>query len=310
MRERFYFGGALAVAGLLIFLGRDLLATSVVVSWTLTLGVTGLVAALTVAFYKVRAELQVSRHALARNEAELSFALQVQRALFPKELPQDAGLEFSAICIPARGISGDYYDVLRLEDGRLAFLLADISGKGISAAILMANLQALLRATVEAHTAPEKVCHRLNHHLCRVTEASRFATLFYGEWDPARNRFRYVNAGHLAPIVVGSNDGHRFERGGYPLGLFENATYDAGELQLRPGDLLVLYSDGITEKGESRGQEFGLERLRRMLHEDAARPLEEIQSRLIDEVSRWGGAEPEDDMTIMLVRVGGRSEGE
>ncbi len=303
MRERFFYAGGVLLAGVLIFLGRDLLPNSVIITWVLTLAGTALAAALTAAFYRVRAELRSSRHQLARNEAELSFALQVQKALFPKNLPGDGGLEFSATCIPARVISGDYYDILRLEDGRLVFLLADISGKGIPAAILMANLQALLRSASERWLEPAEVCRHLNRHLCQVTEAPRFATLFYGQWNPASARFTYVNAGHNPPLALGSCAGHLFGSGGYPLGLFPDAQYDAGQLSLEVGDLICLYSDGITEKGESRGHEFGIERLERILLQWRDRPLTELQQHIIQEVGAWGDNDPEDDMTLMLVRV-------
>src|SRR5204862_6154762 len=133
-------------------------------------------AVLLVALYRVQLELKSSRHQLARKEAELSFALEVQQALFPRQLPDQHGLEFSGICIPARGISGDYYDVMQLPDGRLVFAIADISGKGISAAILMANLQAVLRTLAAANLSPCEICSRLNLHLLQVTDESKFAT--------------------------------------------------------------------------------------------------------------------------------------
>src|SRR5881296_2308693 len=143
MRDRIYLVSFLLIAGVLLFLGRDLLQASVLVTWGLVFGGTTAVAILLVFSYRLRMELQASRHELARKEAELNFALEVQRALFPQQFPVDSGLEFAAVCVPARGISGDYYDVLPLTDGRLVFTVADISGKGISAAILMSNLQAV-----------------------------------------------------------------------------------------------------------------------------------------------------------------------
>src|SRR5262249_45414488 len=131
-RETLYLIAFLVGAAVLLFLGRDLVQGSAFVTWGLTFaGSTG-VAVLIASLYRVRIELQASRHQLARKDAELSFALEVQRALFPRQLPEEGGLEFSAICIPAHGISGDYYDVMRLPDGRLVFAIADISGKGIS----------------------------------------------------------------------------------------------------------------------------------------------------------------------------------
>ena len=157
-RDKVYLIGFVVAAGLLLFLGRGLVQGSALATWGLTFGATTAVAVLLVSLYRVQLELQSSRRQLARKEAELSFALEVQQALFPRHLPESNGLEFSAVCIPARGISGDYYDVVQFPDGRLVFAIADISGKGISAAILMANVQALLRTLSKTGNPPAEVC--------------------------------------------------------------------------------------------------------------------------------------------------------
>ena len=302
-RETYYLAGFLIGAGLLLFLGRDLLQGSVVATWGLTFGGTTAVAVLGAALYRVRLELQASRRQLARKEAELSFAREVQVALFPRRLPVKGGLEFSGICIPARGISGDYYDVMQLPDGRLVFAIADISGKGISAAIIMANLQAVLRTLAGSNLSPCEVCSRLNQHLLQVTDESKFATFFYAEWNPVESRLRYINAGHHVPIAVGSAEGRRLSEGGFPLGLFPDATFEMGDAFLRPGDLLVLYSDGITEASSRKGVEFGEGRLRNLIEEHRDEPLAQIQRRVIDAVRQWSGEEPEDDMTLLIVRA-------
>ena len=164
-RDKLYLVGFLFGAGLLLFLGRDLLQSSIIVTYGLTFGGTTVGAVLLAALYRLRMELRASQNELARKQAELSFALEVQRALFPRTLPGSGGLEFAAVCIPARGISGDYYDVMELPDGRLVFAIADISGKGISAAILMANLQAVMRTLAHTGKSPKEVCSSLNRHL-------------------------------------------------------------------------------------------------------------------------------------------------
>jgi sigma-B regulation protein RsbU (phosphoserine phosphatase) len=169
--------------------------------------------------YRVQLELRASRHELARKEAELNFAREVQQALFPRQFPVNCGLEFAAICVPARGISGDYYDVMELSDGRVVFAIADISGKGISAAILMSNLHAVLRTLAEAGHSPAEVCSQLNCHLYKVTEATRFATFFYAEWDRGERCLRYVNAGHNPPILRGAAGSRQLEAGSPPLGI-------------------------------------------------------------------------------------------
>ncbi len=303
MRERLYFIAGLVLAGLLLYAGRDYLPGGVLLTWGLTFaGATG-ISVLIVALYRVQIELKESRHEITRNQAELGVALEVQQGLFPQKFPDFVGLEFSGVCIPARGIGGDYYDVIEYRDGRILFAIADIAGKGVSAAILMSNLQALLRTLVEITDSPSEICARLNNHLFRVTEPARFATFFCADWNPTTESFRYVNAGHNLPILIGSQCDRRLDCGGFPLGLFCDAEFETGECLLRPGDLLVLYSDGITEKGESRGFEFGEARLRELAEAHRDRPLAEIQERILEAVRAWQGPELEDDMTMVLVRA-------
>jgi sigma-B regulation protein RsbU (phosphoserine phosphatase) len=302
-RDRLILIAFLLGAGVLLFAGRDLLQSSVLITWGLTFGGTTAVVVLGVSLYRVRLDLQASRLQLARKEAELSFALQVQLALFPRQFPVNSGLEFAAVCIPAHGIGGDYYDVMQLQDGRLVFAIADISGKGISAAILMANLQALLRTLADIGRSPGEVVSRLNHHLNQVTDDSKFATFFYAEWTPCERRLSFVNAGHLLPIVVGSCRGRRLDKGGFPLGLFADADFEVGELTLQPNDILVLYSDGITEATSDDGEQFQEHRLQQAVEERCHAPLSEIQSHVLDSVHKWSDKDAEDDMTLLIVRA-------
>ena len=302
-RDKFYLIGFLVGAGILLFLGRGLVQGSALATWGLIFGATTAAGVLLVSLYRVQLELKSSRRQLARKEAELTFALEVQRALFPRQLPEKGGLEFSAVCIPARGISGDYYDVMQFPDGRLVFAIADISGKGISAAILMANVQALLRTLAETGLAPSDVCSRLNHHLHQVTDDSKFATFFYAEWEAVGRSLRYVNAGHNPPILFGSCSGRKLDKGGFPLGMFEGAEFQTGDATLKCNDLLALYSDGITEAMSKRGEEFGEHRLRAVIDEHSQKPLAEIQARVLEAVHNWSGEEPDDDMTLLMVRA-------
>lgn len=302
-REKAYLVGFLLIAGFLIYLGHDLVERSFLLSWGLTLGGAVTVAVLGLALYRFRLALAASRHELARKEAELDFALKVQQALFPNHMPSTGGLEFSTVCIPAKGISGDYYDVLELPEGRLGIAIADISGKGISAAILMANLQATLRVVASSGQPPGEVCTRLNLHLHQVTEASRFATLFYGEWHPEERCLRYVNAGHNPPLLLGPSHVQKLDCGGIPLGITLDSEFETGEALLQPGDLLVMYSDGITEAGVREGEEFGEPRLRNLLENARQKSLADIQNEILQAVRSWAGEEVEDDMTLVLVRV-------
>jgi len=303
MRDRIYLAGFLICAGVLLYLGRGLLQQSELVAWGLTFGGTSAVAVLVMTLYRVQHELRASRRELARKDAELSFALQVQQALFPQSFPTNMGLEFSAVCVPARGISGDYYDVISLPDGRLAFAIADVSGKGISAAILMSNVHAVLRMLASSGRAPGSLFADLNRHLLQVSGNSQFITLFYAEWDRATRRLHYINAGHLPSLLLGGRERLRLGASGPPLGLLEDAAYTAGEVELSPGDLLALYSDGVTEAGATEGMEFGEERLMSILAADTSRPLIEIQRMVVGAVRDWWGKELEDDMTLLLVRA-------
>jgi sigma-B regulation protein RsbU (phosphoserine phosphatase) len=303
IRDVTYLIAFLLIAGILLFLGSDLLRQSILLPWVITFSVTTLVAVLGISLYRFKIKLEASRGELMKAEAELDFARKVQQALFPRRLPSEGDLEFSAVCIPARGISGDYYDIHRLEDGRLIIAVADISGKGIPAAILMANLQALLRAVAHTNAIPADVCRRLNHHFYDVTEASRFATLFYAEWWAAERRLRYVNAGHNPPLLLSETYCRLLDEGGLPLGIFPASEYATGEVTLTPGDLLVMYSDGVTEAGQKEGREFGEQRLRALVQANRDRPLAELQSVILREVQRWTGGEPDDDVTLLMARA-------
>lgn len=303
MRDKVYILSFLVGAGLLLYAGRSLLQESAIVTWGLTFAGTTAAGVLGMALYRVQLELRASRQELAMKQAELNFALEVQRALFPRQLPADRGLEFSGVCVPARGISGDYYDVVPLSNGRVAFAIADISGKGISAAILMSNLHAVLRTLAAAGCTPAEIGARLNRHLHQVTEGLRFATIFYGEWDPGARCLSYLNAGHNAPILVTSNRVQRLVPCGPPLGLFPDFELGVRECRLEPGDLLALFSDGVTEAGIQHGKEFGEEQLERIITAHAGKPLAEIQQEVLAAVARWAGPEAEDDVTLLLVRA-------
>ena len=303
MRDRLYLLVFLAGAGVLLYVGRGYIAMSTYATFGLTFAGTTAAAVLGMVLYRVQLELRASRHELARKEAELNFALEVQQALFPKQFPADGGLEFSAICVPARGIGGDYYDVLQRSGGRLAFAIADISGKGISAAILMSNVHAVLRTLYDAGHPAGELCVQLNRQLNRVTDGTQFATAFFAEWSVRDRCLTYVNAGHPAPILMGSHSGEMLQAGGPPLGLFPRTDFEVGRMILQPGDVIALYSDGITEAGESSQKEFGAARLESILKQHSEKPLDEIRRHVLEAVRAWSGEELEDDMTLLLIRA-------
>jgi len=308
MRDRIYLAVFLLGAGLLLYLGRGFIATSTYATFGLTFAGTTAAAILGMVLYRVQLELRASRHELARKEAELNFALEVQQALFPKQFPADGGLEFSAVCVPAAGIGGDYYDVLERPGGYLAFAIADISGKGISAAILMSNVHAVLRTLYQAGRPAGELCSQLNRHLHRITEGTKFATAFYAEWSERDRSLTYVNAGHPVPIMLGSRSGELLQTGGPPLGIFPDTEFQTGRVVLQPGDMIVLYSDGITDAGENSGRELGEARLEAAVKRHGAKPLDEIRQLVLKAVRDWSGDEVEDDMTLLLVRANPQKE--
>jgi len=303
MRDRIYLLLFVAGAGVLLYVGRGYILMSAYATLGLTFAGTTAAAVLGMVLYRVQLELRASRHELARKEAELNFALEVQQALFPRQFPADGGLEFSAVCVPARGIGGDYYDVLQRPGGRLAFAIADISGKGISAAILMSNVHAILRTLYDAGHPADELCSQLNRQLHRVTEGTRFATAFFAEWSERDCSLTYVNAGHPAPILLGTCSGQLLQAGGPPLGIFPGTEFEVGRLVLEPGDTMVLYSDGITEAGERAEREFGEARLAAIVTQHAEKPLDEIRQNVLKAVRDWSGEELEDDMTLLLIRA-------
>ncbi len=310
LRGNVYLLGFLAAIVALLFVGRDQLPSSTLLIWGLTFGGTTAVAILLVSLYRVQLELKESRHELARKAAELNFAREVQTALFPTRFPEDTGLCFAAVCIPAQGISGDFYDIFRCPDGRIVVAVADVSGKGVSAAILMASLQARLRVHTERSANLSEVCYTLNNDLYAVTELSKFATAFVAQWNPDLRRLDYVNAGHSAPVLLGSAENGKLSQGGTPFGLFPGVDYECGSVELETSDVLVLYSDGITEAEGSNGEEFGSSRLTEVVRNSRDKSIREIRESILRAVEQWAGTEPHDDMTLVVVKVEEQKSGD
>ena len=197
-----------------------------------------------------------------RQDRELQIAREIQQSLFPRTWPQVAGFEVAARSRSCYEVGGDYYDFIPLDGGRLGLVIADVSGKGTPASLMMASVHAWLQAM--AGTArPPQVLERLNRFLYANTQTSRYVTLFYGELDPSRRRLTYVNAGHVPPYLVRKEDGGlvRLLAGGPVLGLLEEVSLEAGEVELLPGDLLAVVTDGVTEAQSPAGDEFGDDRV-------------------------------------------------
>lgn len=251
------------------------------------------------------AELIEEQRARHRLENELTIAREVQTQLFPRELPSLPGLELAAVCRAARVVSGDYYDFVKLGDSKLGLAIADISGKGISAALLMASLQAALRgqAILDGHRSTAQVVETLNRHLYLNTSDDRYATLFYAEYDSATRTLRYTNAGHCAPFFVCNGEVKKLDEGGTVVGLFDHADYQQGTIKAESDGLLVAFSDGLLEPENVYGEEFGAARLAAEILRLRDLPAERLAENLLGSVEQWAGTpEQADDMTVIVAR--------
>ncbi len=243
-----------------------------------------------------------------RLENELSIAHEVQAQLFPQKLPEIPGVELAAVCRAARVVSGDYYDFVQLGPHRIGMAVADISGKGISAALLMASLQAafrsqlLLEGTQTEGTA--ELVTRLNLHLFRNTSDDRYATLFYAVYDSSTRLLHYTNAGHLPPLLVAGEQVKKLDEGGMVVGLFDDCVYEQGCVTVEPGSLLVAYSDGITEPENVYGEQFGARRLAAEVLRHRQSSPSRLAEQLIAAAEEWGQSpEQADDMTVVIARL-------
>jgi sigma-B regulation protein RsbU (phosphoserine phosphatase) len=242
-----------------------------------------------------------------RLENEISIAREVQAQLFPQSLPSLPGLRLGAICRPARVVSGDYYDFIRLGPNRLGIALADISGKGIFAALLMASLQAALRSTamLDGQSGTSDLVAKLNRHVFRNTSDDRYATFFYAVYDEQVRTLTYTNAGHLAPFFVHDGNVQELEEGGTVVGLFEEYPFTQGVIRVEPGSLLVLFSDGLTEPENVYGEEFGRQRVRAEILRQTNLPPQRLAENLIAAAEQWAGTpEQADDITVVVAHMG------
>jgi sigma-B regulation protein RsbU (phosphoserine phosphatase) len=288
-------------------------------------------------------EERVEREKLER---EIEIAAEVQAQLFPREVPRLAGAEIVGECRAARGVAGDYYDYIEVVPGLIAFTLGDVSGKGISAALVMSNLQASLRAQttilserlklsgrvtlksaasattaggeadaelpcgvtgVDTDCAVENMAASINDQLCRSTDSNRFATVFLALYDDRTRRLRYTNAGHNPPLLVRASGAvEKLDVGGTVLGAFEWARYEEAAATLGEGDLLLVFSDGISEAQNDAGEEYGDERLAQLALANRHLSTDDLRATVFDEIDAWtGGRERDDDQTVVILKARG-----
>ncbi|HLL74399.1 MAG TPA: SpoIIE family protein phosphatase [Pyrinomonadaceae bacterium] len=277
------------------------------------------------------AERMVAEERLRR---DLVLAAEVQQQLFPARAPTSSAAELAGFCQPARGIGGDYYDFLTFGNNKIGVAVADVSGKGISAALLMSNVQASLRSQALAHNSDStgrrslaELVSAMNRLLCSSTGPASYVTFFYGEFDEGTRKLTYVNAGHNPPMLLrdgetepaalgprqnGGGLGHlhaarpylRLDKGGMVVGLFEDVGYEEETVQLRPGDLLLAYTDGVTEAENAAGEEFGEAQLQEVLTDSASLPAAKIRDEIVRRVLAWCEGQPQhDDLTFVVLKV-------
>jgi serine phosphatase RsbU (regulator of sigma subunit) len=244
------------------------------------------------------------RESERRAAQEIEIARQVQARLFPQTLPVSSTLEYAGICIQARQVGGDYYDFLNLGQERLGLVVGDIAGKGIAAALLMANLQANLRSQCAiALDQPQQFLQSVNRLFYENTVDSAYATLFFAEYDDKVRRLRYANCGHLCALLLRHD--HTLERLDSTcavLGLFSNWDCSIGECQLSPGDTLALYTDGITESFNDAGEEFGEQRLVEALRRHRGLSSETLLTSVLEDVRQFSPHEQYDDITLIVAK--------
>ncbi len=264
-----------------------------------------------VSFDEVTHEIESQRRAFAekleaerRAAQELEIAKQVQSRLFPQTLPSVSTLEFSGHCLPARHVGGDYYDFLQLGRERLGLVIGDISGKGIAAALLMANLQANFRSQCGISLdQPDRLLCSVNQLFCDNTADAAFATLFFAEYDNATRRLRYANCGHLPALLLRADDSlERLAATATIMGAFKEWDCSLAECQLYPGDTLVLYTDGVTESFSPSGEEFGESRLIDTLHQHRHSSCQDLQSAIVNAVQHHSPHEQHDDITLIIAK--------
>jgi sigma-B regulation protein RsbU (phosphoserine phosphatase) len=237
---------------------------------------------------------------------ELETARLVQQHLFPRELPRAPGWDWAGLCRPARAVAGDNYDLFEAAPGQVAVALGDVSGKGLGPALIMASLHALVRSRLPHRLADlTGLVAELDRYLRAGTPEAMFVTLFLGVLDVRTGRLRYVNAGHPAPFLFEGQGGEarRLSVGGTVLGIVPGAAYDGGAAELRPGSLLTLFSDGLSEADSDSGERFGEARVGAVLRASGALPAAAVLGRLLEAVARFtGSAEPADDLSLVVIR--------
>lgn len=259
--------------------------------------------------YRELREAQAALVEKERLERELELARELQQGILPHEFPDLPGVSCAACSRPARQVGGDFYDVILLSGGRVGLVMADVSDKGMSAALYMALTRSLIHAEARHRSSPRQALLSTHRFLLEMSQADMFVTVFYGVLDPAQGTLRYARAGHDRPLLFSSGaDGCRFlAAAGMALGIVEKVSLEEVRVDLRPGDLLVLYTDGITDANSPAGEFFGVERLRQAICAAGGLSAQGVCDLVFEHVDRFQGeAVQYDDMALLAVKVDAR----
>jgi len=251
------------------------------------------------------ARLYEEEKRLQQMEEDLKTAKNIQLSLLPKEDPGLADIDIAGFSLPARQVGGDYYDFINVDQDLLGIVIADVSGKGMPAALLMANLQATLRGQALINHAPGECVAKSNALLCRSVEKGKFVTLFYGILNTMEKSLSYTNAGHCHPLIFDpKGEFRRLEKGGLILGVMDDYSYQEEKTTLEPGEMILLFTDGITETFNERNEQFEEERLVKVVQESLDLGAKEISQRVLNEVIAFQGNLPQsDDLTLVVVKI-------
>jgi phosphoserine phosphatase RsbU/P len=257
-------------------------------------------------------EINELARSLAREEAqrerinrEIEIAREVQERLFPQTIPRLPGISLAGACRPALGVGGDYYDFIELADNRLGLAVGDVSGKGIGAALLMASLRASLRGmTLDGTQNLARLMSNVNRLVYEASTSNRYATFFFSTFDPATRELRYVNAGHNPPVILRSSSIVELDVGGPVVGLLPNLSYQEQAVTLAPGDLLIAYTDGISEAMTARDEEWGQEAMIAAARSARQCSAPEIVAQIFRSADQFtAGAPQHDDMTLLILKL-------
>jgi phosphoserine phosphatase RsbU/P len=246
-------------------------------------------------------ELQAEQKRLAN---ELAVASEIQLRLHPANPPKIPSYDMIGVSFPCYEVGGDYFDFIERKDGRYAVALGDVSGKGTGAALLMTSLHAAVRAYITTPASAPEVVSQINQYIYDNTPSNRYITFFYSELDPRTHELTYVNAGHNPPLLVrASGQVEKLDVGGFPVGIMPFGTYNQASVQLRPGDVMVVFSDGVTESVNEQDDEFGESRLIEVLQKNLTRTAAGLRDRIDEALTRFvGKAKSVDDLTLVIVK--------